>query len=387
MVVCIHNMLRCCKSVGQAVVCRSYHSHLPHTMKCLALQDYANTVSELKHEATSRCPTHRDLKPEEALIKVHAASVNPIDIAMSQGYGRNMINTLRQQKNIAEFPLILGRDFSGTVVERGKKLRRFQLGESVYGVRDVVGQGTHAEYVIVNKHEISPKPKNIDHVSAASLPYVACTTWFSLIATGAVPTSGQRKKILIPGGSGGIGSFAAQLCEAYGHHVVTTCASDAIPLLTQKLSLQHVIDYKSSTYEDELRAAGPFDVILDTLGGPHETFLKGLLRASMSSHYVTLRPSVLPDTDSQGVALGLVSSGSKLIRSNVDQLASGKGIYSWGLFRPNALVLNNINDLVENGAVKPLVDKVYSIDDIYEAYLHSEGGHARGKTVITMTKT
>merc|ERR1719378_725858 len=101
-------------------------------MKCLALKGYADNVDELTYNLTSRCPTQQDLKPDEALIKVHATSLNPIDIEMSNGYGSKMINALRQQRKIREFPLILGRDFSGTIVARGKKLRRFQLEEPVY---------------------------------------------------------------------------------------------------------------------------------------------------------------------------------------------------------------------------------------------------------------
>lgn len=360
---------------------RLYHSQ--RSMKCLALKSYANSISELDYDLKLQCPTERDLKPDEALIKVHAASLNPIDIEMAKGYGNKLINELRKQANVPEFPLILGRDFSGTIVKRGKKFRRFQLDEPVYGVRFVVGQGTHAEYVIANKHEIAPKPSNIDFVEATSFPYVACTAWFALVGTGAVPQEGNPKRVLIPAGTGGVGSFAAQLCQNFGHDVVTTCASDAVALL-ENLGLKKVIPYDTESYRDDLKAVGPFDVILDTLNEQSIDFFKELLKPSITSHYVTLRPSILPETDRQGLGLGLISSGSSLIQANINQLTSGKGVYSWGLFRPNALVLNNVNSLIQSGKIKPLVGKMFDINDVFDAYLYAERGHARGKTIITM---
>lgn len=357
--------------------------HLPSNMKCLKIYNYANTIEELNPKLEAPCPTELDLKPDEALVKIHAASINPIDLRMAEGYGRNAMNLFRKQNNIPEFPMILGRDFSGEIVKRGKRFLRFQVGEPVYGVRWVVGQGTHAEYAIVNKTEICTKPEQMNFIEAASIPYVACTAWYALIGTGAVPMHGQQKRILVPGASGGVGSFAAQLCQAYGHDVITTCASDAVPLL-KNIGLKNIIDYNSDTYEHDLRKCGPFDVILDTLNEKFIKFFQELLKPSLTSHYVTLRPSILPDTDREGLAIGLATAGTKLIQSNIQQLRSGKGLYSWGIFQPNGLVLNNIYQFIEEGKILPLVDRTFSIDDVLEAYRYVNGGHARGKTVITM---
>jgi len=363
-----------------AQVLRSYTTQ----MKSLQINKYAPSVDLLNYQLSSPSITNHFLKPDEALVKVHAASINPFDIEMSRGYGRKAINLVRSYANSKEFPLILGRDFSGVVVKSGRLFKRFKKGDPVYGVRWVTGQGTHAEYVIVNKSEISPKPVNLTHIEAASLPYVACTTWSALMDSGAVPIMGSRKlNIFIPGGTGGIGSFAVQLCKAYGHNVTTACAPNGISILNN-IDIYNVLDYTSNTYENDLKNNGPYYVILDTQNERYVNLYKKVLKESSKSKYVSLRPTLLPDTDSKGMTLGLIDAGGKYAKSSIEQLSSGKGQYQWGFFKPNGMVLDQIKPLIENGKIKPLVDKVFPLDDIVNAYKYVEKGHARGKTVIGM---
>jgi len=381
-------MLGAVSTVGRENTCSLFIKrlfHLPKHMKCLQINKYSSTLEELQCQYETPCPDLKFMQPNQALVRVHAASINPFDIEMSRGYGRNAINLLRSYSpNSNEFPLILGRDFSGVIVKRGRLFKRFKEGDSVYGVRWVVGQGTHAEYVIVNKSEISPKPNNLTHTEAASIPYVACTSWSALINSGAVPIRGSRKlSIFIPGGTGGIGSFAVQLCKAYGHNVVTSCATDGIPLL-DSISIPNALDYTAQTYEDDLKSTGPFDVILDTQNERFNDLYKSILRKCAKSKYVSLRPTLLPDTDQKGIALGLLNAGAKYASSSIDQLTHGQGKYQWGFFKPDGVVLDHLKNFVEAGVVKPLVDKVFSIDDILEAYKYVEKGHARGKTVLQM---
>ena len=356
-------------------------------MKCLQVNKYASSVDKLQYQLTSPSPVNKFIKPDEALVKIYAASINPFDLEMSRGYGRNAINLVRRYANSKEFPLILGRDFSGVIVKSGRLFKRFKAGDSVYGVRWVSGQGTHAEYVVVKKSEISPKPKNLSHIEAASLPYVACTTWSALINSGSVPVQGSSKlKIFIPGGTGGIGSFAVQLCKAYGHSVVTSCASDGISKLKRNILIENVLDYTSSGYEENLKNAGPFDVILDTQNEKYIELYKKTMRDSLKSSYVSLRPTLLPDTDARGIPVGLFNAGIKYIGKTFDQFNSGKGQYHWGFFNPDGMILDRIKDFVENGSIKPLIDRVFSIDDILDAYKYVEKGHSRGKTIIKMVE-
>ena len=354
-------------------------------MKCFQIDQYAPSVDQLKYQLKSSFPGDKFIKSDEALVRIHAASINPFDIEMSRGYGRNAINLVRKYANSNEFPLILGRDFSGVIIKSGRLFKRFKKGDPVYGVRWVSGQGTHAEYVVVKKTEISPKPNNLTHVEAASLPYVACTTWSALINSGAVPIRGSQKlKIFVPGVTGGIGSFASQLCKAYGHNITASCSTNGINKVKRIISIDDVIDYTNIDYEQDLRNAGPFDVILDTQNEKYIDLYKKMMKDSLKSKYVSLRPTLLPDTDSKGIPIGLLNAGIRYIGNSFDQLNSGKGQYHWGFFSPDGMILDRIKNLVENGSIKPFIDRVFSIDDIVEAYKHVEKGHSRGKTIIKM---
>lgn len=359
--------------------------HLPSTMKAFVLNNYANTVSELTPEIEFPCPQIKDMKANQALIKVHASSINPIDVDMTRGFASKSVNFLRLVGRTAEFPLILGRDYSGVIVAKGNKFKHFQEGDSIYGVRWILGHGTHAEYALVTNNEVCEKPKNFSHVDAASIAAVAGTVWYTLIKTGAVPVVGQQKRILIPGGAGGIGTVATQLCQALGHDVVTTCSSDAISLLNS-LGVKNVIDYSSETYSDDLRSAGPFDVILGTLREEekHLKFFQQYLKSGMSSRFISLQSSILADTDEQGLILGTALASYKLVRDTVGQLQAGKGLFLWGFSGPNCNVLNNMKDMFEEGKIRPVIDKTFDISDALNAYKYVEDGHARGKTVITM---
>lgn len=354
-------------------------------MKCLQINQYAPSIDKLQYQLTATSPQEKYIKPDEALVKVCAASINPFDLEMSRGYGRSAINLVRKYANTPEFPLILGRDFSGVIVKSGRLFKRFKTGDPVYGVRWVTGQGTHAEYVTVKKTEISPKPSNLTHSEAASIPYVACTSWSALINSGSVPIHGSRKlNIFIPGGTGGIGSFASQLCKAYGHNVTTSCAPDAIERLQEETSIDNILDYASNDYMENLHNAGPFDVILDTQNEKFIDMYKKTMRDGLKSKYVSLRPTLLPDMDAKGVPIGLMNAGMKYIGNTFDQFNSGKGQYHWGFFSPDGVILDRIKHLVEEGSIKPMVDKVFSIDNIIDAYKYVEKGHSRGKTIIKM---
>ena len=366
---------------------RCYYT--PSPMKALVLNNYADTVAELDTQNEFPAPQPLQLKDSQALIKVHASSVNPIDIEMTRGFASTSVNFLRLVGRFKEFPLILGRDFSGVVVARGKKFpQRHQEGDEVYGVRWILGHGTHAEYAVVNPYEVVKKPQNISHNEAASIAAVATTVWYTLIRSKAIPQKADPpKRILIPAGAGGVGTVATQLCQLYGHEVVTTCATDAIPLL-QDLGINNIIDYQSPTYEADLLAAGPYDVILGTLKEEekHLKFFQKYLKNSIWSRYVSLQSSILADTDSHGLILGTGLASLKLVRDTAGQLVAGKGFYNWGFAGPDVKVLDNLHALLEEGRLKPVIDKVFHIDDALEAYKYMEDGHARGKTVISMVE-
>lgn len=352
--------------------------------KCLQLNSYAPTISHLQPEFFTDNLLDVPLKPNEALVEVHAASVNPFDIEMTRGYGRKAINIFRNLKKSSEFPLILGRDCSGVIVRRGKQFHRFHINDKVSCVRWIVGQGTHAQHVIVSKDEVSLKPLNLSFIEAASIPYVACTTWSALIDSGALPIqSKQPRRIFIPGGTGGVGSFALQLCKCFGHDVITSCSPDGKKLMNS-LGITTVLDYTADTFVDDLQSVGPFDIILDTVNEKYIKLFQKHLKKDIHSRYISLRPTLLSNFDKQGVFNGLIESSINYFSTFTVQIVSCKGLYVWGFFKPNALILDKIKPFIEEGKIKPVIDKVFSIDNIIDAYQHVEHGHTRGKTIVDM---
>ena len=372
---------------------KSYYRHLcsftrlyttKQVSKCLKLNSYAQTISQLQPEFFTPSLLDVPLKPNEALVEVHAASVNPFDIEMTRGYGRNAINIFRGFKKLPEFPLILGRDCSGVIVKRGNQFHRFHVNDEVSCVRWIIGQGTHAQHVIVSKYEVSLKPQNLNFIEAASIPYVACTTWSALIDSGALPIqSKQPRRIFIPGGTGGVGSFALQLCKYFGHDVTTSCSPDGKKLMNS-LGINTVLDYTVDTFEDDLQSVGPFDFILDTVNEKYFELFQKNLKKDIHSRYISLRPTLLPNLDKQGIFNGFIESSINYFSTFMVQIVSGRGQYVWGFFKPNALILDKVKPIIEEGKIKPVIDKVFSIDEIIDAYRHVEHGHARGKTVVDM---
>ena len=162
----------------------------------------------------------------DVLIKVEASSVNPLDVMMAKGYGRTILSGLRNNMcDIAKNDkIILGRDFSGIVVDAGMN-NDFQIGDEVYGATYPSSQGCHAEYVIASSISISQKPKNLSHIQASSIPYAGLTAWSALAISGGLnldwKTNHFQQKILVIGASGGVGTFAVQLLKACNYRVST----------------------------------------------------------------------------------------------------------------------------------------------------------------------
>lgn len=323
--------------------------------------------------------------PSELLVKVHAASINPIDVRMMGGYGRSLLNVMRKQQDTlnygTEFPLTLGRDFSGTIVQVGRRVTKFKVGDEVWGAIGAFRPGTHAEYTVTSQSEISKKPSSLTHVEAGSMPYVAATTWAALKTVGQLDQSkacGQR--ILILAGSGGIGTFAIQLAKAWGMHVTTTCSSDATDLVVS-LGADTVIDYTKTHVWNELGDMERFDYILDPLGGEATDKAAKLLSPWKNAKLVTLNFPLLRNSDEMGVVAGLVKSAVTAGFTTLKGLQSG-GSIRWAAFNPNGKALDTVRRLVDDGKIRPVVHQVYPFLEAQSAYKQLMDGHLRGKIVL-----
>lgn len=305
--------------------------------------------------------------PNEVIIKVHAASVNPIDVNMRR----------------EEFPLTLGRDVSGVVMECGLDVRYFKPGDEVWAAVPPWKQGTLSEFVVVSGNEVSLKPKSLTHTQAASLPYVALTAWSAINKVGGLNDKNcTGKRVLILGASGGVGTFAIQVMKAWGAHVTAVCSQDASELV-RKLGADDVVDYKSGSVEEQLKSLKPFDFILDNVGGSTETWALNFLKKWSGATYVTLVTPFLLNMDRLGIADGMLQTGVTVGSKALKHFWQGVH-YRWAFFMASGVYLDDIAKLVDEGKIQPVIEKTFPFSQVPEAFLKVERGHARGKTVINV---
>jgi alcohol dehydrogenase len=188
----------------------------------------------------------------DLLIRVHAASVNPVDVKTRDGRFRVLLKY--------RFPLVLGNDLSGVVSDVGAQVTRFKKGDAIYTRLDKDRIGTFAEFAVVREGAAAPKPTNVTFEEAASLPLVALTAWQALVEIGKL---GAHQRVLIHAGSGGVGSVAIQLARHLGASVFTTVGQRNLELV-KRLGADVAIDYRGTQFED---VAKDCDVVLDSAGG------------------------------------------------------------------------------------------------------------------------
>ena len=320
--------------------------------------------------------------PNDVLVQVKAASVNPLDVMMAKGYGRNGLTTLRDLSGIPSLPLTLGRDFSGVVADVGMD-SKYQPGDEVWGTVFPSGQGSHAEFVVASQASLSPKPKTLDHLESASLPYVAMTTWSSLRITGGLgPTTLPGTNVLVIGASGGVGTFAVQLLKVWNCNVIATCQDDAFEMVSD-LRADVVLDYKSSDFQGQMeKLKGKFDVVLDCAGNCKAEDYAKYLKPWNGSQFITLTSPLLRSTDSHGLLLGSVDTLGQLLGHSVTMISSGGHAFKWGYFMPSSSALKSVANYVDGKKIKAVIQRVYSASEIVSAYDQVANGGARGKIVV-----
>jgi NADPH:quinone reductase-like Zn-dependent oxidoreductase len=294
---------------------------------------------------------------DRMIIKVQAASVNPLDWHFMRGKPYIM----RPMAGIgAPKDSRLGVDFAGTVQTVGKDVRSFKPGDEVFGGAD----GAFAEYVSVRgAGSVAHKPANVSFEQAAAVPIAGITALQALRDQGKVQ-AGQ--KVLINGASGGVGTFAVQIAKAMDAEVTGVCSTRNLELV-KSLGADHVIDY---TREDFTRSAEKYDVIVDNVGSH-----------SASEYRRVLKPDgklVIVGGSSDGQWLGGMSGAirAKLLSPFVSQQMS------FFLAHLNPMDLEYLAGLLQNGKLNPVIDRRYPLKDSAEAIRYLEAGHARGKVII-----
>lgn len=301
---------------------------------------------------------------DTVLVKVHAASINPLDLRVLEGEFKAILPV--------KFPFILGNDFAGIVVEVGSNVSQFKVGDEVYAKTDL--NGAFAEYTIVQQSSLALKPQNISMEQAAALPLVALTSWQALVEIAKVK-AGQ--KVLIHAGSGGVGSIAIQLAKSLGAKVATTTSAKNSGWV-KELGADIIIDYKTMDFEQELK---DYDVVLDTQGG--KTLEKSLNVLKRGGRLISI--SGPPDH-----AFAEVINPNWFLKCVIPMLswsirhkAKKRGItYSFLFMQPNGQQLSKITELVETGKIKPVVDQTYGFVQIKEALQYVNTGRSKGKVVL-----
>jgi alcohol dehydrogenase len=303
----------------------------------------------------------------DLLVRVHAASVNPVDIKTRDG----KLKTLLRYR----FPLVLGNDLSGVVSDVGAQVRRFKKGDAVYARLDKDRIGTFAEFAVVREGAAALKPTNLTFEEAASLPLVALTAWQALVGIGKL---GASQRVLIHAGSGGVGSVAIQLARHVGAKVFTTVGHRNMEL-AKRLGADVAIDYRSERFED---VAKDCDVVLDSAGG--DTLVRCFESVKPGGVVVSINSSTPSAAFARSWGLNpiLVFAIRLLSRKATAAARKHNARYEYFFVHADGEQLREITRLVESGAIKPLVDKVFQLDDVRDALAYSESGRATGKVVI-----
>lgn len=306
------------------------------TMKAVRIHRYGGR-DELHYE-NAPIPT---LNPDDVLVKVHAAAVNPVDWKVREGY-------LKEVLPVA-MPLILGWDVAGEIVALGEKVTGWQLGDAVYSRPDIGRDGSYAEYIAINAAEIAAKPRSLHWQQAAAVPLAALTAWQSLYDFADIK-AGER--VLIHAGAGGVGMFAIQLAKLRGAHVITTVSTRNVEFV-RALGADEVIDYTQRDFS----ALRNTDVVFDTLGG------------EIQQHsWQVLKPG--------GRLVSIVSTPDSALaeKHRVTPLLC--------FVKPSTTQLAALAALFDAGKMRVVIERSYKLADIAHAHEHSESGRTRGKIVI-----
>jgi len=298
-------------------------------------------------------PTPTD---EQVLVKVHAASVNPLDWHRMRGkpYLVRAMEGLTKPKNEG-----LGADVAGRVEAVGANITRFQPGDEVFGM----GVRTCAEYVCVAQDGLAPKPANLTFEEAAALPLAALTALQGLRDKGGIRPG---HKVLINGAAGGVGTVAVQIAKSFGAEVTAVCSARNVELV-RSLGADRVVDY---TQEDFTKSGERYDVILDLVS---------------TCSLLTSRRLLSPE--GVYVSVGAVRIGNwigplvGLLELVVLSRVGGRKLATF-LTKRKSEDLLFIKELVETGKLSPVIDRQYPLSETSEAIRYLEEGHARGKVVI-----
>jgi NADPH:quinone reductase-like Zn-dependent oxidoreductase len=303
---------------------------------------------------------------DEVLVEVHAAGVNVLDAKIRSGEFKLILPY--------RLPLVLGHDVAGVVVKVGSHVRQFKVGDEVYARTDDFRIGTFAEFVAVKEASLALKPKSLTMDEAASIPLVGLTAWQALVEKANLQ---KGQKVFIQAGSGGVGTFAIQLAKHLGATVATTTGATNLELV-KSLGADVVVDYKTEDFEDVLRDC---DLVLNSQDG--KTLEKSLRVLKRGGKLISISGPPDPHFGRQMAVPGFVTLVMRLLSSRVRRKAQHLGVgYSFLFMKASGSQLREITRLIEAGAIRPVMDRIFPFDSTNEALAYVEAGRAKGKIVV-----
>lgn len=305
-------------------------------------------------------------KENEVLVQIHSASINQLDVKLKSGEFKLLLPY--------KFPLILGHDFAGIVTKVGSKVSRFKVGDEVFARPADFRIGSFAEYIAVNENDLALKPKNVSMEQAASIPLVALTVWQAFVEKAKLK---KGQKVFIQAGSGGVGTIAIQLAKHLGATVATTTSADNFDFV-KSFGADIAIDYKTQDFETILK---DYDLVLNSQDG--KALEKSLQIVKPGGKVISI--SGPPDT-AFAKEIGLswfMRIAIFFLSRKVRQQAKKLNVdYSFLLMQANGKQLSEISLMIEAGAIRPIIDKVFPFEQINEAMVYVASGRAKGKVII-----
>jgi NADPH:quinone reductase-like Zn-dependent oxidoreductase len=303
---------------------------------------------------------------KDVLVQVYATGVNQLDSKIRDGEFKLFLPY--------KPPFTLGHDVAGVITKIGADVKQFKVGDEVYARPADHRIGTFAEYISMNENDVAIKPKNLTMEEAASLPLIALTAWQALVEKANLK---KGQKVFIQAGSGGVGTFAIQLAKHLGATVATTTSTTNIDLV-KSLGADIVIDYKKEDFESKLK---DYDVVLNSQDS--KTLEKSLRILKPGGKVISISGPPDPDFAKEIKAPWFLKLIFKFLSSSVRKKAKQLKVnFSFLFMKANGYQLTEITKLIDSGAIRPVMDKVFPFEQTNEAMAYVETGRAKGKVAI-----
>ena len=288
------------------------------------------------------------VRRNRVLVDVHSIGLNPLDYRLRRGEMGPLVTFSK--------PRLTASDFSGTILDVGSGITDLTPGDRVYGMVNQVFTGTSAERISVSRANLAKSPQNIDDKSAAATPLAALTAYQALYDLGNIS---EGKRVLVNGASGGVGTFATQIAKHAGAHV-TAVTSYRNASWMPDIGAHEIIDY---TKTDFTEGKAPYDIVFDCYG--NRSFSKAKPVLTETGIYISTIPA----------ARNYTTTAANPFRSQKSRVV---------VVRSKSKDLRVLSQLIENGAIKPILDSCFGIAELHQAYEKLETKRAKGKIVVQL---